>query len=126
MPKKITPVLYAEEIEPCIAFWVDKFGFTKTAEVPEGDRLGFVMLQKGNLELMYQSYASAAKDVPALAHLHKKGPSFLFVEVEDLAKAIAAAKEMRPAIERRTTFYGSQEYGIFDPAGHLILFAQFG
>jgi uncharacterized glyoxalase superfamily protein PhnB len=30
------------------------------------------------------------------------------------------------AIERRTTFYGSKEYGVFDPAGHVILFAQFG
>jgi uncharacterized glyoxalase superfamily protein PhnB len=28
------------------------------------------------------------------------------------------------AIDRRTTFYGSKEYGVFDPAGHVILFAN--
>ena len=32
--KKITPVLFAEEIEPCLKFWVERLGFEKTIEVP--------------------------------------------------------------------------------------------
>ena len=43
---KITPILVVEEIEPSLKFWVDKLGFAKTVEVPEGDKLGFVILQK--------------------------------------------------------------------------------
>jgi hypothetical protein len=65
--KRITPVLYVKEVEPCVKFWVERLGFQKTAEVPEGDRLGFVILQKGDLEIMYQSIASAEKDIPAAA-----------------------------------------------------------
>ena len=53
--KKITPVLFVQDVEPCVKFWVDRFGFEKTAEVPDGDHLAFAMLQKGNVELMYQS-----------------------------------------------------------------------
>jgi hypothetical protein len=30
--KKITPVLFAAEIEPCVKFWVERFGFEKTVE----------------------------------------------------------------------------------------------
>jgi hypothetical protein len=26
----------------------------------------------------------------------------------------------------RTTFYGSKEFGVKDPAGHILTFAQFG
>jgi uncharacterized glyoxalase superfamily protein PhnB len=126
MPKKITPVLFAAEIEPCIAFWVDRLGFKKTMDVPEGDKLGFAIVQKGNLELMYQSYASGEKDVPALAELHRRGPTFLFVEVTNLEEAIAAVKGVEVTVPERTTFYGSREYGVKDPAGHVILFAQFG
>lgn len=125
MPKKLTPVLYANEIEPSVTFWVDRLGFNKTVEVPEGDKLGFVVLQKGNIELMYQSFAAALKDVPSLAEFYQKGPSFLFVEVENLEEVISSVKECKTAVERRTTPYGAKEYGVFDPSGHVILFAQF-
>jgi hypothetical protein len=30
------------------------------------------------------------------------------------------------AMEMRTTFYGAKEFGVKDPAGHSITFAQFG
>ena len=42
-------------------------GFTRIAEVPDGDRLGFVILQKDGIEVMYQSRESVRKDIPALA-----------------------------------------------------------
>jgi len=126
MPKKLTPVLYAAEIEPSVAFWVDRLGFNKTVQVPEGNALGFAILQKGNIELMYQSFASALKDAPSLAEFYQKGPSFLFVEVENLEEVVTSVEGCKTAVERRTTPYGAKEYGVFDPAGHVILFAQFG
>src|SRR5689334_19953881 len=91
--KKITPVLFAEEVEPCVSFWIERMGFAKTAEVPDGDKLAFAMLQKGSLELMYQSYRSAEKDVAdiEIAQLARKGPTFLYVEVDSLDEAVAAS-----------------------------------
>jgi hypothetical protein len=47
--RKITPILFAEEIEPCIQFWTERMGFQKTVEVPEGDKIGFVLLEKNGL-----------------------------------------------------------------------------
>lgn len=64
--KKITPLLFAKEIEPCIQFWTERIGFQKTIEVPEGDKIGFVLLEKNGLELMYQSFASVDKDNAAI------------------------------------------------------------
>ena len=126
--KKITPVLFAQEIESCVAFWVDRLGFEKIAEVPEGDKLGFAMLQKGGVELMYQSYASAEKDVKdaPIGELARKGPTFLFVEVDNLETTIAAIQGAQVIMPVRTTFYGTTEIGIKDPAGHIVTFAQFG
>jgi uncharacterized glyoxalase superfamily protein PhnB len=123
--KKITPVLFAEEIEPCVKFWMERFGFEKIAEVPEGGKLGFAMLQKGSVELMYQSYASADKDVPAAARQARKGPTFLYVEVDNLEQTISAVQGAEIVVPRRTTFYGADEVGIKDPAGHFVTFAQF-
>src|SRR5271154_7470859 len=60
--KRVTAVLLVDEIEPCLNFWVDRLGFTKAGEVPDGNKLAFVMLQKGTTEVMYQTYASVQKD----------------------------------------------------------------
>ncbi|HLZ42260.1 MAG TPA: hypothetical protein VKQ11_14930 [Candidatus Sulfotelmatobacter sp.] len=73
--KRITPILFVPEVEPCLKFWVERMGFQKTAEVPDGDKLAFAMLQKGSVELMYQSYASADKDVTAISQVVRKGPT---------------------------------------------------
>lgn len=124
--KRVTPVLFVEEIEPCVKFWVERLGFEKTVEVPDGQRLGFVILQKGNIELMYQSFASAAKDVPALAKDVSGGRTFLYVEVDNLDELIAAMKGVNVVLPVRTTFYGAKELGVKDPAGHMIVFAQMG
>src|SRR5580658_10683319 len=72
--KRITAVLLVEEIEPCLNFWVDRLGFTKTAEVPDGNKLAFVILQKGATEVMYQTFASVEKDNVEAAKDARKGP----------------------------------------------------
>src|SRR5579862_6254637 len=120
--KKITPVLFAQEIEACVDFWTNRMAFEKTAEVPDGDKLAFAMLQKGGIELMYQSYASAEKDVSSVSRDVRKGPSFLYVEVGNLDAIIGALKGIDVVMPVRTTFYGSKEIGIKDPAGHVIIF----
>lgn len=124
--KKITPVLFVQEVEPCVKFWVERLGFTKTVEVPEGNKLRFAMLQKDGVQLMYQSYASADKDVPAAAQFFRKGPTFLYVEVEDLKEIVAAIQGAEVVMPERKTFYGANEIGIKDPAGHFVTFAQMG
>jgi uncharacterized glyoxalase superfamily protein PhnB len=123
--KKITAVLLADRIEPCVKFWVERLGFEKTVEVPEGDRLAFAALQKGSVELMYQTYSSVESD----DHSHKgfaKGPTFLYVEVENLDETIRAMNGAEVVMPVRTTFYGAKEIGVKDPAGHIVTFAQFG
>jgi uncharacterized glyoxalase superfamily protein PhnB len=122
--KRITPVLFVKEIELVLPFWIDALGFAKTIEVPHGDRLGFVALQKGNAEVMYQSFASLGEDLPAIAEASKKGPTFLYIEVDDLDAVLAALKNTRIVQSERTAFYGMREVGYQDPAGHFVTFAQ--
>lgn len=120
--KRITPVLLVEEIEPCLAFW-DALGFDKTTEVPHGDRLGFVILEKSGLEVMYQTRASVADDIPALANA-PVGGTFLFLEVMDLDATIEAVEGAPVIFPRRKTFYGMEEICVREPGGNAITFAM--
>ena len=123
--KKLTPVLFVEQIESVLPFWTQHLGFIKTVEVPEGDKLAFVILQQGTAEIMYQSFASVDQDVPAIASDIRKGPTFLYLEVDDLEAVKAAIAGMDVYMPEHTTFYGSREIGVKDPAGHFITFAHF-
>jgi uncharacterized glyoxalase superfamily protein PhnB len=123
--KKLTPVLFVEKIESVLEFWTQRLGFIKTVEVPGDDRLAFVILQQGTVEVMYQSFASVEKDLPTIAGDIRKGPTFLYIEVDDLDAVKAATNGMDIYLPERTTFYGAREIGVKDPAGHFITFARF-
>jgi catechol 2,3-dioxygenase-like lactoylglutathione lyase family enzyme len=117
---KLTPNLIVSSIEACLPFWVDRLGFEKSVEVPDGEALGFVILRRGKLELMLQSRASIQKDVAAVAD----GPhrAVLYFEVPDLA-AIRAALDGWPRVApERTTDYGAREIIVRDPDGHVVFF----
>jgi uncharacterized glyoxalase superfamily protein PhnB len=123
--KRITPVLLVKEIEPVIPFWVDRLGFTKTIEVPDGNKLGFVTFQKGSVEVMYQTYSSVEKDSPsAMSAEARKGPTYLYIEVDDLDAVLAAMKNVKIVMPVRTAFYGMREFSVQDPGGHFITFSQ--
>jgi uncharacterized glyoxalase superfamily protein PhnB len=121
--KRLVPVLFVEKIEPCLPFWVERLGFEKTTEVPEGDALGFVILARGNVEVMLQTRASLKKDVPALAE--EPSRSFLYIEVNDLEEFIKRLEGADVVVPVRDTFYGAREIGVRDPAGNVITFAHF-
>ncbi|MBX6364947.1 MAG: VOC family protein [Gemmatimonadetes bacterium] len=122
--QKLTPVLYVEAIEPALPFWIDRLGFEKTAAVPQGERLGFVILQKGGVEIMYQTRESVAEDVPALVDT-PMGGSCLFVQVDDLDAVARALEGITPVVPRRKTFYGADELIVREPCGNVVTFAQF-
>lgn len=123
--KKMTAVLYAEDVAACVRFWADRLHFEKTVEVPDGAKIAFAALQLGNLELMYGSYASLDADA-AIARACTKGTSFLFIEVEEVDGVFAAMANAPLVAPIHKTFYGATEFTVKDPAGHLITFAQFG
>ena len=123
---KITPVLIVPEIEPVLPLW-EALGFTRTAEVPHGDRLGFVILAKEGAELMYQTLDSVRADEPrALEGPKAAGACSLFIEVPNLDAVVGKLPAGTDVfVERRTTPYGATETFIRDAAGNLVIFAEF-
>ena len=128
--KKITAIIVVDEIEPCLPFWTDALGFELTATVPHEDAIGFAMLNKGAVGLMYQSRASVDADLVASGGPVSLGDELagstatLFVEVEDLDAVVTAVGETADVVvPRRQTSYGMDELFIRAPCGTLVGFA---
>jgi hypothetical protein len=126
MIKKITPVLIVDRIEPLLPMW-DALGFARAAEVPHGDALGFVILTRDGVEIMYQTFDSVRGDeANVLEGARAIGASAVFIEVADLDALKAQIPNGTEIIAAsRKTFYGSTETIIRDAAGNVITFAQF-
>ena len=125
--RKLTPVLIVDAIEPCLGFWVDRLGFAKTVEVPEGEKLGFVILAKDGVEVMYQTVESVEHDAPGVLGGKRKpsaGSVALFIEVSDVAAVESALSGLEQVVPRRQTFYGMDEVGVREPGGNIVTFAQ--
>jgi hypothetical protein len=119
--QSLTPILIVDAIEPCLGFW-EKLGFEVTVKVPDGEVLGFVILNSGPVEVMYQTRASAAKDVPAMADFPSS--SILYIHVTNIDEVIAAVVGAPVLIPKRTTFYGATEYAVREPGGNAVSFSE--
>ena len=123
MIKKLTPVLIVDAIEPVLPL-SESIGFQRTAEVPHGERLGFVILRSGSAEVMYQTFDSVRADEPkSLEGPRAIGASSVFVEVDKL-DAVKVPRGTDVIVERRKTFYGSTEMIVRDAAGNVVVLAE--
>ena len=120
---KITPILIVDEIELSLKFWVDKLGFEKTVEVPEGDRLGFVILQKDGTEIMLQSRETVKKDAGGASDAVLELSSSLYIEVDDFGDTLKRVKNTEVLVPERVTFYGMREIFVREPGRHVVGFA---
>jgi uncharacterized glyoxalase superfamily protein PhnB len=124
--QQLTPVLVVDRVEPCLTFWVDRFGFEIENQVPGPDgTLVFASVKKDGLEVMYQTRASVIDDNPDAAKALDGHSIVLFITVTDIdavERATAGVPVVKP---RHETFYGSTEIYVREPGGNTVGFASF-
>jgi len=124
--RKLTPIITVEAIEPCLQFWTDTFGLEVTVTVPHEDAIGFAILQKDGVELMYQTRASIDADLgesgaPAqLGAELSRGRTVLFAEVEAIDPLLPKLGGAEIVVPRRQTFYGMDEIFVRAPCGTVV------
>ena len=120
--QRITVNLIVKSIEECLPFWEGRLGFDRAVEAPEGDVLGFVVLEKDGLEIMMQTPQSLANDIVELSGATYK--TFLYIHVDDLEPIRSALVDHAKVIPERETFDGVKELVVRDPAGNVVIFGQ--
>jgi hypothetical protein len=120
--KKLTPVLVVDALEPVLPFWTDRLGFEVTVTVPHEGHLGFAILVKDQVEIMYQSRASVVADAPKVGD-YVAGAPVLFIEVEDVDSIEKKLEGVEVVVPRRQTFYGMDEIYVRAPCGTVVGFA---
>jgi len=117
-------VLLAERVEPT-RDWFAKIGFTVFVDVPDGDQLGFVLLEKDGVQVMVETRGNKREPDALRMRMKDNRNAILFIEVDDLDAVIAKLEGSTVLVPKHKTFYGSEEQSYLEPGGNIITFAKF-
>ena len=121
---KITSILNVTSIEENLLFWEKNLGYEVTVKVLGPDnKIGFVILVKGESELMLQSTKSIEEDFHVAPEI-AKAQVLLYADVDSLDAIEKSLPHENIIVPRRKTFYGALEVWAKDASGKIIGFAQ--
>lgn len=122
--ESISPNLIADNVNASVDFYTKHLGFKLIASVPETGELGWAMVQRDTVAIMFQSLKSIEEDVPGL-NLKKGASGTFFIKMKGVDEMYNLVKGKVPIpMDMRTTFYGTKEFIVQDPDGYLMMFAE--
>ena len=122
MYETITTNIMVKNVKDTIKFYEENLGFQKVLTVPEeGESLDFAILNKDKISIMLQEQNNLLDEYPTLK-TQEIIPTFtLFITVDDVAKAYQDLQnKVKIAKELHKTFYGKDEFAIFDNNGNVL------
>ena len=125
MFKTMTTNIMVKNVRETVKFYEERLGFQKTLSVPEDEEvLNFAIVSRDNISIMFQEQQNLLEEYSSL----KKDdiiPTFtLFITVEDVGKLYEELQgEVTFACELHKTFYGKDEFAIFDNNGNILTIA---
>jgi uncharacterized glyoxalase superfamily protein PhnB len=127
MLKKLTPNFMVEDVRKTIEFYRDVLGFTVLTTVENEDEIGFAIMQREQVELMFQSRKSLSENVPALSGSAIGASQTLYIEVSGIETLYEALRDkLEIVVDMHSTFYGTREFYFKDINGYILSFSEAG
>ena len=123
--EKLTPNMMVENVAETVAFYRDLLGFNLVMTVPENTPFVWALMQRDEVEVMFQERASLTEEIPLFKGMPLGGALTFYIDmqgVEALYEKIRA--QVQVVQDLRTTFYGKREFAIQDCNGFILTFAE--
>lgn len=122
MYETITTNIMVKNVKETIKFYEEKLGFQKVLSVPEnGELLNFAIVSKDKISIMFQEQGNLLDEYDTLK-TNEIIPTFtLFITVKDVTLLYEELKnKVQIAKGLHKTFYGKDEFAIFDNNGNVL------
>ncbi len=122
MYETITTNIMVKNVRDTINFYEEKLGFQKILSVPEeGSILHFAILKKDKISIMLQEQKSLIEEYSTLKTTEIIPTFTLFITVDNVSAVYNELKDkVKIAKELHKTFYGKDEFAIFDNNGNIL------
>jgi uncharacterized glyoxalase superfamily protein PhnB len=133
---KLAPNFEVGNIKQTVAFYIENFGFKLVMAVPESQdgvdqafdenkEYVYAMMQKDNVEFMFQRTDTFKNDVIFSKDLSMGATVSFYMDIEGIKKFHETLKNKSIQItELKTTWYGMQEFYVKDLNGYILGFAE--
>jgi catechol 2,3-dioxygenase-like lactoylglutathione lyase family enzyme len=125
----VTPNLIVADVDRSLTFYRDVLGFSLVTTVPDASPFVFAWLQRDGVSVFLNHVESVRSEHAELGARPIGGTATLYIEADTVAAGIdtlhaSIAARARVIMELKNQFYGMREFGIEDPDGYVIFFAQ--
>jgi uncharacterized glyoxalase superfamily protein PhnB len=125
MLKKLTPNLMVEDVRRTMDFYQAVLGFEVLSTVEDAGEVGFAIMQRDGVEIMFQSRKSLSENVPALTGSSIGASQTFYIEVTDIATLYQQIKDkVTIVVDMHDTFYGTKEFYFRDINGYILSFSE--
>lgn len=133
---KLSPNFEVSDIRKTVAFYTENFGFNLIMAVPEtqdgieqtfaeNKEYVYAMIQKDNVEFMFQRTDTFKNDVVFSKELNIGATVSFYMDVEGIEEFYQDLKNRNIELtELKTTWYGMQEFYLKDLNGYILGFAE--
>lgn len=133
---KLTPNFEVSNIRDTVSFYSEHFGFKLVMAVPESQdgieqtlasekTYVYAMMQKDNVELMFQRSDTFKNDVVFSKDLPIGATVSFYMDIEGIKKFYETLKGKNLRMtDLKTTWYGMQEFYVKDLNGYILGFAE--
>ena len=133
---KLSPNFEVSDIKRTVAFYTENFGFMLEMAVPqsqdgieqalsEDKEYVYAMMQKDNVEFMFQRSDTFKNDVVFSKELNIGATVSFYMHIEGIKEFYETLKNKNLQMtELKTTWYGMQEFYVKDCNGYILGFAE--
>jgi uncharacterized glyoxalase superfamily protein PhnB len=124
--QKLTPNLVVRDVAASMEFYCGVLGFERGQTVPEQAPYVFGIVTQGAVEIFFNDQKAVAADHPALGQRPVGGALTLYIEVQEIEELFRNVQQrgVKITMPMKEQFYGMKEFGMEDPEGWEITFAE--
>ncbi len=124
--QKLTPNLVVRNVEASMDFYCRVLGFQRGQTVPEQAPYIFGIVTHGAVEIFFNDQKVVAAQHPTLGNRPVGGALTMYIEVQGIDELLKTVQKhgAKITMPMKDQFYGMREFGMEDPEGWEITFAE--
>lgn len=125
--KSLSPNIGVKDVDETVKFYTETLGFNLAMSVPAstGNKLQWAMVASGNTAVMFQETGNLIAEYPMLEGKALNAAITFYIKMKGMHILYEKLKGTQYlAVDMHKTFYGADEFAIYDNNGYILTITE--